>query len=74
MAESFPYPLLSDPEKVVGAAYQTTRDPSHAYANFPERHSYLIDPAGTIRKVYNVKDPASHGDEVLKDLAALKTA
>ena len=57
---------------MVGTAYETVRDSSHKFANFPERHSYLIDPTGTIRKSYNVTEPAAHADEVLKDLAALK--
>lgn len=71
-AQSFAYPLLSDSDKAVGTQYQTVRDPDHKFANFPERHSYLIDPSGTISKVYNVTDPGTHADEVLKDLAALK--
>ena len=71
-AQSFSYPLLSDVDKAVGAQYQTVRDPQHKFANFPERHSYLIDPSGIIRKAYEVTDLAGHADEVLKDLAPLK--
>ena len=70
-AQSFPYPLLSDPEKTVGTQYLTVRAPDHKFANFPERHSYLIDPTGTIRKVYDVTDIAAHAGEVLADLAAM---
>ena len=57
---------------MVGTAYEAVRAPDHKFANFPERHSYLIDPSGTIRKAYDVTDLAGHGDEVLKDLAVLK--
>jgi thioredoxin-dependent peroxiredoxin len=71
-ANDFPYALLSDSDKVAGTAYQVVRDPSHQYANFPERHSILIDPAGNIRRVYDVKDLATHAAEVLTDIDALK--
>jgi len=71
-AQSFGYPLLSDEDKAVGAAYEVVRAPDHPYANFPERHSYLIDPEGVIAKVYDVKDPAGHAAAVLADLAALQ--
>lgn len=69
---SFPFRLLSDPEKVAGTAYQVLRDPSDKFANFPQRHSYLIDPAGKIAKVYEVADPAGHAEEVIADLQALQ--
>jgi peroxiredoxin len=49
-----------------------TRAEDHPYANFPERFSYLIDPAGIIRKAYDVKDPAGHAEVVVNDLAGLK--
>ena len=42
------------------------------YAAFPLRISYLVDPAGMIRRSYRVADAANHGDEVLRDLAVLQ--
>jgi thioredoxin-dependent peroxiredoxin len=71
-AEGFAYPLLSDADRAVGTAYETVRDPSHQYANFPERFSYLIDPTGSIVKAYNVTDPAGHADVVLADIEDLQ--
>ena len=68
----FPFRLLSDPGKTVGAVYQTLRDADDPYANFPQRHSYLIDPEGRIAKAYAVTDPGGHAAEVLADLAALQ--
>ena len=68
----FPFRLLSDPDKAAGTDYQVLRDPSDKYANFPQRHSYLIDPDGKIAKVYDVTDPAGHATEVLADLEALQ--
>ena len=70
-AQDFGYPLLSDVDRAVGTAYEVVRAPDHKYANFPERHSYLIDPQGVIAKVYDVTDVGGHAAEVLADLAAL---
>ncbi len=71
-AQSFDYPLLSDVDHAVGAAYEVVRAPDHQYANYPERFSYLIDPTGVIVKSYNVTDVAGHAGEVVTDLAALR--
>ena len=66
----FPFSLLSDPGKTVGAAYEVLRDPDDQFANLAQRISYLIDSDGVIVKAYEVSDPASHAEEVLADLAA----
>lgn len=39
------------------------------YRDFPRRVSYLIDPAGVIRRAYTVADVAGHADQVLNDVA-----
>jgi thioredoxin-dependent peroxiredoxin len=70
-AQGFGYSLLSDVHKTVGAEYEVVRDADDKYANFPQRHSYLIDPHGVIRKTYVVSDVAGHAAEVLADIAAL---
>jgi thioredoxin-dependent peroxiredoxin len=67
-AQGFKYPLLSDVDRTVGALYQVTREPDHKYANFPERHSYLIDPRGVIVAAYDVTDMAQHAADVLRTL------
>jgi peroxiredoxin Q/BCP len=36
------------------------------------RNTFLIDPSGTIRKVYTNVNPTPHSKEVLADLAAMK--
>lgn len=69
-SESFPFTLLSDPDKTVGTAYQALREASDPFADYPQRHSYLIDPEGSIVKSYDVSDPGGHGAEVLADLTA----
>ena len=68
-AQEFGFPLLSDSDRAVGGAYEVTRDDQ--YAAFARRLSYLIDPAGIIRRTYVVADVAGHPDEVLADLASL---
>lgn len=70
-SQGFTYPLLSDVDKAVGTAYEVVREPDHKYANFPERHSYLIDPQGIIAATYDVTDLAQHGADVLKTLREL---
>jgi peroxiredoxin Q/BCP len=73
-AQSFRFPLLSDPERRAGRAYQVTRQSDDQYAAFPLRISYLIGPDGVIRRSYAVADVAGHADEVLRDLARLRPA
>jgi thioredoxin-dependent peroxiredoxin len=70
-AQEFAFPLLSDPDRVAGAAYEVVRDPSHQYAAYPERFSYLITPTGEIARSYEVSDMAGHAAQVLNDLAEL---
>jgi peroxiredoxin Q/BCP len=36
------------------------------------RMSYLIDPAGKIRKIYEKVKPETHAEEVLEDLKSFK--
>lgn len=38
------------------------------------RHTFLIDPAGVIRKVYLKVSPQGHSEEVLSDLEQLQAA
>ena len=71
--ESFGFRLLSDVDRAVGTAYGVTRPPDDQYASMPKRVSFLIDPDGVIRRTYEVKDTAAHADEVLADLATLRS-
>jgi thioredoxin-dependent peroxiredoxin len=70
--QHFGFPLLSDADRTVGAAYEVVRPVGHKYREFPERISYLIDGIGVIRVGYEVADVAGHADVVLADLARLK--
>ena len=66
----FPFALLSDPDKSVGAQYDAIRPADDKFANFSQRISYLIDPEGSIAKTYEVEDPGGHAAVVLADLEA----
>lgn len=74
VAQQFPFRLLSDSDRTVGASYEVTRPATDQYASYPRRVSYLIDPSGTIRRTYDVTDVAAHADAVLADLVALGAA
>lgn len=69
----FPFDLLSDTDRSVGAVYETLRSDDDPFADYPQRISYLIDPDGVIAKGYEVSDPSGHAVEVLVDLAALQS-
>jgi len=58
--EMLTFPLLADPEKTTTKAYG-----SLGVAGFASRHTFVIDKAGTLRKVYTTVGVAKHPDEVL---------
>lgn len=75
--QSFPYVLISDPTKSIGAAYGAIRQEGERFAEygFPRRVSYLISPEGKIAKVYAVEadglDLDGHAVAVLDDIRSL---
>lgn len=69
--QCFEYRLLSDVDHTVGTDYHVVRPAGHQYAEYPERHSYLIDREGIIRRTYAVADVAAHAAVVLADLVDL---
>jgi peroxiredoxin len=66
--QEFPFRLLSDRGREVGEAYGVARPADEPYADYPRRWSFLIDPAGVVRVVYDVTDVAAHAGDVLTDL------
>ena len=70
----FPFRLLSDEDRAVGERYETKRAPEERSPEFAKRRTYVIDPAGVIRKAYRVTDIAGHPDQVLEDLRELLAA
>ena len=57
--------LLSDADRRVGLAWGAAATADQEKAS---RISVLIDPAGTVTKVYPSPDPATHAEEILRDL------
>jgi peroxiredoxin Q/BCP len=67
----FPFRLLSDVDREVGRLYETARTPEESSPEFAKRRTYLIDPAGVIRKAYRVTDIPAHPEQVLEDFRQL---
>ena len=65
-----PFPLLADTEGVATRAYGALW--SLGPVKFAKRHSFIIDPAGRIAKIYRDVKPESHSRELQQDLKALQ--
>jgi len=63
--------LLCDVDRAVGRAYGAEKGPDEQWPDFPKRVTFLIDPEGTVAKIYEVTDVGTHPDEVLADIQAL---
>ena len=71
-AEGLHFKLLADPHCELSERYGSVVN--LGVARLSARHTFLIDPAGIIRKVYLKVDPAKHSAEVLADLSELEHA
>lgn len=71
-AEGLHFKLLADTHCELSARYGSVVN--LGVAKLSARHTFLIDPAGVIRKVYLKVDPTRHSAEVLADLAELQKA
>src|SRR5215813_3933598 len=69
-AEGLHFKLLADARCEVSTRYDSVVN--LGLAKLSSRHTFLIDPSGTIRKVYLQVDPARHSEQVLADLAELQ--
>lgn len=67
-SEGLAYPLLSDPGGTVSRRYGSWLAP------FSQRHTFLIDPQGVLRRVWTAVRPAGHAQEVLAELQQLQQA
>lgn len=68
--EGLNFKLLADTDHAVSQKYGSTME--HQGTTYAARHTFLIDPSGTIRKVYLDVKPSTHSDEVLADLQQLQ--
>jgi len=71
-AEGLHFKLLADPHCELSERYGSVVN--LGVARLSARHTFLIDPAGIIRKVYLKVDPSKHSAEVLADLSELEKA
>lgn len=71
---TLPFTLLADETKDVVRAYGVLKEKSMFGKKFEgiERTSFLVDPQGTIAKIYYKVNPMTHVKEVLHDLEGLQ--
>lgn len=70
---TLPFPLLADTDKKVIKAYGSWGKKKMMGREYDGifRNSFLIDPKGVLRKVYEKVRPELHAEEVLADLKVL---
>jgi peroxiredoxin Q/BCP len=62
-----PFPLVSDSDKRIAAAYGVLRDPP----TMTNRVTFIIDKKGKIAKIYRKVDVSQHSEEVVTELKKL---
>ena len=70
--EGLSFRLLADADHKVSSQYGSLM--THEGTEYSARNTFVIDPAGVLRKTYLKVKPAGHSEEVLADLAALQAA
>lgn len=65
-----PFPLLSDGDAQVAKSYDALW--SLGPIKVAKRHSFIIDPAGQLAKIYRDVKPEDHSDEIINDLTTLQ--
>jgi peroxiredoxin Q/BCP len=69
--EGLNFKLLADPNHAVVEKYGSTME--YNGTTMAARNTFLIDPAGVIRKVYVKVSPQGHSEEVLAELQKLQS-
>jgi thioredoxin-dependent peroxiredoxin len=70
--EGLGFKLLADTKHEVSKKYDSLMN--LGIAKISARHTFLIDPNGIVRAVYQNVDPVSHSSQVLADLSSLQQA
>jgi len=65
-----PFPLLADTGGEVAKRYGTYW--SFLFIRVAKRHTFIVDPAGRIAKIYRDVDPDTHSGQVMADLRRLQ--
>lgn len=68
---NLPFPLLSDVDGLVANKYGALTN--MGLVKIAKRHTFLINPQGSIAKVYLSVDTSKHSQEIIDDLEKLKT-
>jgi peroxiredoxin Q/BCP len=68
--EGLNFKLLADIDGKVSKAYGSLTN--LGVVKFAARHTFLVDPAGKVAKVYRNVDPVKHSEEVLAALEQLQ--
>ncbi len=68
--EGLNFKLLADTNKEVSEKYDSITN--YGVAKLSSRHTFLIDPTGTVRKVWTEVDVKTHSDDVLAALNDLQ--
>ena len=67
--EQLDFMLLSDPEQTAGKLYGVTRSDGRA---MPQRMTFVIDPAGVLRHVFEKVSVRTHGADLVQKLGELQ--
>jgi peroxiredoxin Q/BCP len=70
--EGLSFKLLADTKHEVSKKYDSLMN--LGIAKISARHTFLIDPDGIIRAVYQKVDPSSHSSQVLSDITSFQKA
>ena len=68
--EGLNFKLLADTKKEVSEKYDSITN--YGVAKLSARHTFLIDPSGTVRKVWTDVDVKTHSDDVLAAIDELQ--
>jgi peroxiredoxin Q/BCP len=68
--EGLHFKLLADTKHEVSEKYDSVMNV--VVTKISKRHTFLIDPSGVLRKIYNDVSPSKHSDEVLAELTTLQ--
>ena len=67
---NLPFPLLADDGGTIAKRYDAYW--SLFFIHVARRHTFIIDPAGRIAKIYRKVDPDTHSAEVITDIKTLQ--
>jgi peroxiredoxin Q/BCP len=68
---NLPFPLLADKQGHVAKSYQALT--SLGFIKLAKRHTFIIDPSGTIKMIYRKVNTNTHSDTILTDLKKLQS-